>query len=119
MQDMKFPDIYFHTTVCLQKQLLISVLQHSSKRVCDKFKKLGSLLYIMTNETNNCTVCGKDADKKCSRCKEVAYCSKECQAISWKTHKNDCNVKFTIDNVTILGSTARGEKYLLTLEALF
>ena len=90
MQDIKFTDIYFYTTVCLQKKLLISVLQHSSKRVCDKFKKLGSLLYIMTNETNNCTVCGKDADKKCSRCKEVAYCSKECQAISWKTHKNDC-----------------------------
>ena len=36
-----------------------------------------------------------------------------------KSHKIDCNVEFTTDNVTILGSTARGEKYLLTLEALF
>ena len=45
---------------------------------------------MMTKETTDCFVCGKDADKKCSRCKEVAYCSKECQASSWKTHKNDC-----------------------------
>ena len=36
-----------------------------------------------------------------------------------KGHKNDCNVEFSTDNVTLLGSTARSEKYLLTLEALF
>ena len=36
-----------------------------------------------------------------------------------KGHKKDCDFEFTSDNVTIFGSTARGEKYLLTLEALF
>ena len=30
-----------------------------------------------------------------------------------------CEGSFTVDDVTILGSTCRGEKYLLTLEALF
>lgn len=28
--------------------------------------------------------------KKCSRCKQVAYCSKECQLNDWKEHKLDC-----------------------------
>ena len=44
----------------------------------------------MSNEIDKCFVCAKVADKKCSRCKRVAYCSKECQANSWKQHKNDC-----------------------------
>ena len=44
----------------------------------------------MSNEIDQCFVCAKVADKKCSRCKRVAYCSKECQANSWKQHKNDC-----------------------------
>lgn len=36
--------------------------------------------------------CGKIISfKKCSRCKEVFYCSKECQKCDWKTHKLQCN----------------------------
>ena len=36
-----------------------------------------------------------------------------------KKHMGVCEGSFTVDDVTILGSTCRGEKYLLTLEALF
>ena len=36
-----------------------------------------------------------------------------------KAHMDVCDVKFTQDDVTILGSTCRGEKYLLILEALW
>ena len=28
--------------------------------------------------------------KKCSRCKSVYYCSKECQVNHWKTHRKEC-----------------------------
>ena len=28
--------------------------------------------------------------KKCSRCKAVAYCSKEHQTAHWKVHKHTC-----------------------------
>ena len=56
----------------------------------------------MSNEINQCTICGKDADKKCSRCKKVAYCSKECQAGNWKTHKYDCqNVNSSFPNIKL------------------
>ena len=36
-----------------------------------------------------------------------------------KGHMGVCGVKFTQEDITLLGSTCRGEKYLLTLEALF
>ena len=36
-----------------------------------------------------------------------------------KTHKGFCDVEFTSEDVTILGKNCKGEKYLLTLEALF
>lgn len=42
--------------------------------------------------------CSKDKDeldegrtlKKCGKCKEVVYCSKECQAADWSKHKKGC-----------------------------
>lgn len=37
-----------------------------------------------------CGSCGKDAKKLCSKCKQVEYCSKECQALAWSTHKSTC-----------------------------
>ncbi|KAI0156770.1 hypothetical protein GGR57DRAFT_501158 [Xylariaceae sp. FL1272] len=37
-----------------------------------------------------CSVCGKPAEKKCSRCREAVYCSHDCQKNDWKTHKKVC-----------------------------
>mmetsp|Transcript_1938 Transcript_1938/g.2863 ORF Transcript_1938/g.2863 Transcript_1938/m.2863 type:complete len:100 (+) Transcript_1938:990-1289(+) len=30
--------------------------------------------------------------RNCSRCKRIAYCSKECQRADWKRHKEECAV---------------------------
>jgi len=43
-------------------------------------------------ETPKCAKCGKPADKRCSRCKNEWYCSRECQVRSWQTHKKICNL---------------------------
>ena len=39
-----------------------------------------------------CKNCGKEASKmqKCSRCRLVRYCSRDCQLADWKEHKKSC-----------------------------
>jgi heat shock protein HspQ len=37
-----------------------------------------------------CHICQKVTTKNCSRCKKVYYCSRECQAKDWSTHKQIC-----------------------------
>ncbi len=41
---------------------------------------------------NTCAGCGKRAVglRACARCRSVRYCSRECQAASWPTHKREC-----------------------------
>jgi len=36
-----------------------------------------------------CVVCKMTTTKKCSCCKKVYYCSKECQSCDWKNHKQN------------------------------
>mmetsp|Transcript_21977 Transcript_21977/g.36662 ORF Transcript_21977/g.36662 Transcript_21977/m.36662 type:complete len:509 (-) Transcript_21977:60-1586(-) len=42
-----------------------------------------------------CNVCGSPNDvKKCSECRNVYYCSRECQKVDWgRGHKSECNKK--------------------------
>uniref|UniRef100_A0AAG5D9K0 MYND-type domain-containing protein n=1 Tax=Anopheles atroparvus TaxID=41427 RepID=A0AAG5D9K0_ANOAO len=38
-----------------------------------------------------CSSCGEEKpDKKCSKCKEVQYCDRQCQRLHWFTHKKFC-----------------------------
>ncbi|XP_076755313.1 ankyrin repeat and MYND domain-containing protein 2 [Xylocopa sonorina] len=38
-----------------------------------------------------CVTCGEDkANKKCSKCKAVQYCDRECQRLHWFMHKKAC-----------------------------
>ncbi|XP_033340998.1 ankyrin repeat and MYND domain-containing protein 2 [Megalopta genalis] len=38
-----------------------------------------------------CVTCGEDkASKKCSKCKTVKYCDRECQRLHWFMHKKAC-----------------------------
>ena len=38
-----------------------------------------------------CKKCTKQAFKRCSKCRSVWYCSKECQVGDWPEHKVSCN----------------------------
>lgn len=37
-----------------------------------------------------CRVCQKQPAKSCARCRDAAYCSRECQVKDWKEHKKHC-----------------------------
>ncbi|KAG8038723.1 hypothetical protein G9C98_000278 [Cotesia typhae] len=40
----------------------------------------------------NCMVCGKPAEQKCSACKSAYYCSREHQKLHWKEHVKKCKL---------------------------
>ena len=52
---------------------------------------------LPTATGDRCRKCGKrsaadgGALKRCQRCREVKYCSVECQKKDWKTHRMECN----------------------------
>jgi hypothetical protein len=37
-----------------------------------------------------CIVCNKDAQYKCTKCKSVYFCGKDCQSKAWPIHKKHC-----------------------------
>jgi TPR repeat protein len=37
-----------------------------------------------------CSVCGAPAESTCGECKDVHYCSRECQKADWRGHKKVC-----------------------------
>lgn len=64
------------------------------------YKKIGDIYshqFFPINKEENikiCANCGKEASKKCSRCKTTWYCGKDCQVIHFKSiHKNVCRKK--------------------------
>ena len=46
---------------------------------------------MIENPIDLCDHCHKSgAQSKCGKCREVYYCSKECQVNDWKSHKSSC-----------------------------
>lgn len=44
-----------------------------------------------SDNAQTCVTCGEDkATKKCSKCKAVQYCDRECQRLHWFMHKKAC-----------------------------
>nr|XP_033206154.1 zinc finger MYND domain-containing protein 10 [Bombus vancouverensis nearcticus] len=42
-------------------------------------------------DVKECSLCHEEAKKRCSKCKEVWYCGRECQVKDWVKHKNICD----------------------------
>lgn len=42
-----------------------------------------------------CGECGGEAQKKCSKCEQTYYCSRDCQIKNWRAHKQICSVNQT------------------------
>ncbi|KAK0081420.1 hypothetical protein PV325_012209 [Microctonus aethiopoides] len=52
-----------------------------------------------------CVTCGEDkATKKCSKCKAVQYCDRECQRLHWSLHKKECA---RVNAATVIGNNSK------------
>lgn len=66
----------------------------------DDMQRMGRFVEMMEPVTDEglkemgrakCVVC-LNRSEKCGRCDVVSYCSRECQARDWKSHKSVCKV---------------------------
>ncbi len=60
------------------------VVAYSSWQVSKKMEEAD-------NKTENCALCTKKANLRCSGCLIVFYCCKDHQKIHWKEHKQECS----------------------------
>ena len=44
----------------------------------------------LEDDCGACPACARVAKTKCTGCKKVFYCGRECQKKHWKQHKFDC-----------------------------
>ena len=51
---------------------------------------MGVVEELEDTDAGECPVCTKVAENKCTACKAVFYCNRDCQKKHWKTHKFDC-----------------------------
>lgn len=60
--------------------------------------------------TSFCSTCGEEgAPKKCSKCKAVQYCDRECQRLHWFMHKKACARLSQAPNKTLSLLTSKME----------
>ena len=67
--------------VCILGQ---KVLSRKESEIMGVIEELGD------DEVGVCPVCSKNADNRCTACRKIFYCSRECQKKDWKTHKLEC-----------------------------
>ncbi|KRX01979.1 hypothetical protein PPERSA_07624 [Pseudocohnilembus persalinus] len=77
-----------------QRENFFTQSQQSLEEDMKKLSELyGQQIVEGLMEGFKCNKCQKEASKRCSRCKSVWYCSRECQIGDWPEHKAFCQVK--------------------------
>ncbi|KAK9823875.1 hypothetical protein WJX72_006114 [[Myrmecia] bisecta] len=62
--------------------------------------------------TRKCAACSLPGDKRCARCQEDFYCSKECQSSHWREHKAACKAAQAAAAAAADGSQASASQAL-------
>ncbi len=80
-----------HSEIFAEAPGILSTDMSDARTLGNLRKKLEGLLRSIVF---SCGYCQKEgAQKICSRCKEIAYCSPECQNSHWKEHRSLCKQK--------------------------
>ncbi|KAF8992051.1 hypothetical protein BDQ17DRAFT_1413515 [Cyathus striatus] len=70
------------------------------QRMLDRAKKYSGRQMALENDLcAHCTNRGNPTLKNCSGCRQIKYCSKECQKADWKRHKSECRSSLQEHNI--------------------
>eukprot|EP00128_Syssomonas_multiformis_P018226 Colp12_sorted_trinity150504_noHs@13782 len=64
--------------------------REEAKRLAETYRL--DVLEDLLQDTPKCACCGEEATKRCSRCQNEWYCSRQCQVSAWKNHKKVCDL---------------------------
>ena len=80
-----------HNTDVMQNNMLEKFELCRAKRdgLLDDDEMTSSLKKV-NRKIGTCAQCDRVGDMRCKKCKQVHYCSKECQKAHWATHKQEC-----------------------------
>jgi len=74
----------------------------------------------LPEDCGTCPACGKIAETKCTGCKQIYYCNRDCQKKHWKQHKPECKaLPYRIGNSPDLGNFMVASRDLKKGEILF
>ena len=90
VQDRLDENLFRQFLMMVDSSKFYSLYQNDSLRVPCPANKRGGIQSVFVCDRDGCTNPGHE---RCSRCKFVAYCSKECQVASWPVHKRNCKPK--------------------------
>ncbi|KAL8454015.1 hypothetical protein Emag_001587 [Eimeria magna] len=92
------------------KSLAAAARRHLSSNGRGEQEALRGVASLMASRLEliiaRCRRCGLKATKRCSRCRNEAYCSKECQQADWRVHRHAC--KPAPDATSAAGGPATG-----------
>ncbi|KAF9355113.1 hypothetical protein BGX26_006988 [Mortierella sp. AD094] len=71
----------------------VHVVPLSLSTICDTHR---------TVTPNICKKCGKRTTKRCAKCKQTYYCSRECQTDNWPDHRPSCRILTLVNPVTAM-----------------
>ncbi|XP_073837310.1 zinc finger MYND-type containing 10 [Musca autumnalis] len=66
------------------------MLAELEEKAAETNKQTNTTSDLEKNVANKCGNCYGSAEKKCSQCKTVYYCSRKCQLEDWPKHKINC-----------------------------
>ncbi|KAH7119603.1 hypothetical protein B0J11DRAFT_508408 [Dendryphion nanum] len=81
------------TSVTDENTITISTTSSSSCAISTPLDSPVAMSPDAVDHLLHCASCGADSSslRRCSRCKQQRYCSRNCQKAHWPTHKQTCN----------------------------
>jgi len=79
------------------EESLLTTIPLTPEQVIEISTKLAERLESMIPSAQDeksvflCSVCLKPGEHRCSGCRSVVYCGRDCQVKDWTSHKKDCN----------------------------
>ena len=86
--------------IWLLKQYLICRESQSGRMTTEEIRRQ---IERSHRALGKCAQCSNLGDQRCGKCKQVHYCSKECQKAHWATHKQTCTRVSNQESTEIFG----------------